>query len=258
MSADDKPANDLISAARKAAQRARDHRKKTEERNDLEDFLAFAGLDPAKIEEREGPDFILEFPWGLRAALELQRLRDAGLSKTQNQIDRSVVRWLIDELAERRVILDVQLYWLDSFRGFAENPKRINLVREAILADLVRVSPEASHQWQTIQRPEPLPVPELRGFSFRKNPDLPGTKIECIAAYDGAGREVVDAAIRNKERKLETYRKCRADEFWLLLVTGGPKQPVSYELVYREQFKSQFDRVDLIDVSTARWTRIRT
>ncbi len=124
--------NDLISAAHQAAERARRERKKSDEREELERFLAYSDLRATNIQARERPDFLVDFRGGLRVGIEVQRLQDPLLSKTHAEI-KGVVRSVTDELSKAQIILDVKLLWIDSFTGFADNPKRINLVRTAVV-----------------------------------------------------------------------------------------------------------------------------
>jgi hypothetical protein len=220
------------------------------ERRHVGAFLAALHLTPA-IEPGDQPDFVLVFD-GRRVGLEHSELYDEGLQKNRALVQRFEAL-LGEEMRARGVTadLDVNIYFAAPSTFFADNPSAMRPLAAQLAEAVVVAQPTVRVGAQTTVTVGPATV---RIHRIRNLTEGPFGIVQPFWWADG--KEMVRAAVRAKEQKLDAYRE-QLGEVWLLLVTGETwTQTADSVLLDGFQLSSSFDRVYLLDLRTGEVKRL--
>jgi hypothetical protein len=239
----------VTSAAQKAA-----------ELRHVKQFLSLERLDATIEHHGDAPDFVLRFG-GRRIGLEHTELADEMLSKAAARV-KSFEEALRCEL-ERAVPADIGVTVFASDGALRFEP--LGRREVAILAQKIGALATRAHAGLrpgTSVDVDAADVALLRGglqaIEVRRYEHARGPLCHVQNAYWGGGDSEVRSAIRAKERLLPQYRAdATLAEVWLLLVTGDKAtQTVDLLLVRDEPFRSDYDRVYLLDARVGKSRRI--
>jgi hypothetical protein len=220
------------------------------ERRHVEAFLAELHLKPV-IEPGDQPDFVLVFD-GRRVGLEHSELYDEGLQKNR-ALAKRFEALLGEEMRTRGVTadLDVNIYFAASSTFLADNPSEMRPLAAQVAGAVVVAQSAVRVGAQTTVTVGPATV---RIHRIRNLIEGPFGIVQPFWWADG--KEMVRAAVRAKEQKLNAYRG-QLGEVWLLLVTGETwTQTVDSVLLDGFQLSSSFKRVYLFDLRTGEVKRL--
>lgn len=230
--------------------------KKAREQEHLDRFLALQGIRPEAIRAGDPLDFILDLGGGCRVGVELVGVDDEAQRKNNAMADRHIAQKVDAALREQGYVLQVQLIWKFDLTQFSENPKRLRVFLDKLMAVINKEAPslgddefvlsddEEDHQLQD------LDLAELSDLVLRKMDHLTEPEVLSIPMAWAQGSSGIMTALRDKEDKLPEYRRILGDgDVWLLFVTGARfEQNVYASLVKERNMQSKFDRVFLLDL----------
>lgn len=230
--------------------------KKAREQEHLDRFLALQCIRPDAIRAGDPLDFILDLGGGRRAGVELVGVDDEAQRKNNAMVERHIAQKVDAALREQGYVLQVQLIWKFGLAQFSEDPKRIRVFLDKLMAVINKEAPSLGDDALVLsddekdQQLQGLDLAELSDLVLQKMDHLTEPEVLSIPMAWAHGESGIVKALRDKEDKLPEYRRILGNgEVWLLFVTGARfEQNVYASLVKERNMQSKFDRVFLLEL----------
>jgi hypothetical protein len=243
-----------------------------EERGQLDAMIELLKLEVNDIVKRESPDFVITFGDGRQIGVEVVRALNEAVARGRGAVAR-IKRTLREALESTDTRAWVSVSLNENTASFLNGDSKALRAEVAAIAALARdvADRDCEAQWYNYEWVDHSydELEDLVGHpvTYGRDPDvrdLKGTGVKHVEAIGihpqkepkvfvsgqgrGQHRRIVQEAIDSKCADLPTYRQCRADEIWLLVIgSAGTGGSLFVDDVEGVQFTSPYDRTVFLE-----------